>query len=116
MNDVLFNTEYLQLKSTPSKSGKPWVYAHRPNAYDVVIIITIHNDEVLFLIEERPPLQAENKGKFSIGMPAGLVGDVRKERLGDEKEKKPPAGPDYRKGKARRRHLDARKYERAGGA
>ena len=45
-----------------------------------------------------------------------ILVDVHKERLGDEKEKKPPAGPNYRKGKARRRHLDARKHERAGGA
>jgi len=30
---------------------------------------------VLFIIEERPPLQAENIAEFSIGFPAGLVGD-----------------------------------------
>ncbi|MCQ2754543.1 MAG: hypothetical protein MJ231_05800 [bacterium] len=77
MNHVLCNSEYLQLKSTPSKSGKPWVYAHRPNVSDVVVILTICNDELLFLIEERPPLQAENIGKLSIRMPAGSVGDER---------------------------------------
>ena len=80
MNDTLYHTKYLQLKSTLSKSGKPWVYAHRPNAKDVVIVLTTYNNEILFLIEERPPLQAENRGKFAIGLVAGLVGDER----GDE--------------------------------
>ena len=83
MNDTLYHTKYLQLKSTQSKSGNPWVYAHRPNASDVVIILTTYKDEILFLIEERPPLQAENRGKYAIGLVAGLVGD---ERLGESIE------------------------------
>ena len=83
MNDVLCNTEYLELKSTPSKTGKPWVYAHRPNAKDVVVILPHTKDEVLFLIEERPPIQAENRGKYCIALPAGLVGD---ERIGESVE------------------------------
>ena len=78
MNEVLYHTKFLDLKSTPSQSGKPWVYAHRPNASDVVVILTVAEDEVLFLIEERPPLQAENRGKYAIGLVAGLVGDERK--------------------------------------
>ena len=77
---ILYDTKYLQLKSTPSKSGKEWVYAHRPNAKDVVVILpVINNKKVLFLKEERPPLLAENIAKYCIGLPAGLVGD---ERLG----------------------------------
>ena len=78
MSEILYHTKFLDLKSTPSKSGKPWVYAHRPNASDVVVILTVAEDEVLFLIEERPPLQAENRGKYAIGLVAGLVGDERK--------------------------------------
>ena len=80
MNDnILYDTKYLQLKSTPSKSGKEWVYAHRPNAKDVVVILpVINNEKVLFLIEERPPLLAEGIAKQSIALPAGLVGDERK--------------------------------------
>ena len=77
MNETLFSTKFLELKSTPSKSGKPWVYAHRPNATDVVVILPTTPEEVMFLIEERPPLQAENKGKYAIGVAAGLVGDER---------------------------------------
>lgn len=83
MNKVLCNTKYLQLKSTPSKSGNEWVYAHRPNAKDVVVILPYTDDEVLFLIEERPPIQAENRGKYTIACPAGLVGD---ERIGESLE------------------------------
>lgn len=78
MNEILCKTEYLELRKTLSKSGKPWYYAHRPNAKDVVVILPKTDDEVLFLIEERPPLTAEGKGQFSIGLPAGLVGDERK--------------------------------------
>ena len=73
---LLYDTKYLQLKSTKSKSGNDWVYAHRPNAKDVVVILPlINNKQVLFLIEERPPLQAEGIAKYSIALPAGLVGD-----------------------------------------
>ena len=78
MTNILFHTKFLDLKSTPSKSGNSWVYAHRPNASDVVIILAHTTQEVLFLIEERPPIQAENRGKYTIGMAAGLVGDERK--------------------------------------
>jgi len=84
MAKVLYDTKYLQLKSTPSKSGNEWVYAHRPNAKDVVVILPQTEDEVLFLIEERPPLQAEGKGKFSIAFPAGLVGDERTGETAEE--------------------------------
>lgn len=76
-NTVLYDTKFLQLKSTPAKSGNPWVYAHRPNAKDVVVILPHTEDEVLFLIEERPPIQAENRGQYTIGLAAGLVGDER---------------------------------------
>lgn len=78
MSKILYNTKFLQLKEVLSKSGKPWFYAHRPNASDVVVILPIAEDEVLFLIEERPPMSAENKGKYSIAIPAGLVGDERR--------------------------------------
>lgn len=83
MSDILFNTKYLQLKSTPSKAGSSWVYAHRPNASDIVVILPYTEEEVLFLIEERPPIQAEGRGKYTIACPAGLVGD---ERVGESLE------------------------------
>ena len=75
---ILYDTKYLQLKSTKSKSGNDWVYAHRPNITDVVVIIPIiENDKILFLTEERPPIFAEYGNKKTIGLPAGLVGDIR---------------------------------------
>ncbi len=78
-NKTLYDTKFLQLKSTPSKSGNEWVYAHRPNASNVVVILPIiDNEKILFLKEERPPLAAEGIGKYSIAIPAGLVGDERK--------------------------------------
>jgi len=83
MNKILCDTKYLQLKSTLNKDGRPWVYAHRPNVSDVVVILPVYKDSVLFLIEERPPLQAESRGKYCIGFPAGLVGD---ERVGETVE------------------------------
>ena len=83
MSEILYHTKYLDLKSTKSKTGNDWVYAHRPNAANVVIILPVFKDEVLFLIEERPPIQAENKGQYTIGTAAGLVGD---ERLGESVE------------------------------
>ena len=84
MAKILYDTKYLQLKSTKSKSGNDWVYAHRPNAKDVVVILPLINGEqILFLKEERPPLQAEGIAKYSIALPAGLVGD---ERLGESIE------------------------------
>mgnify|MGYP003296514570 CR=1 FL=1 len=45
MNEILYHTKFLDLKTTPSKSGKPWIYAHRPNARDVVIILVKTEDE-----------------------------------------------------------------------
>lgn len=80
MAKVLYDTKYLQLKSTLSKTGSEWVYAHRPNVTGVVVILPQTDDEILFIIEERPPLLAEGKGRFSVALPAGLVGDER----GDE--------------------------------
>ena len=78
VNKILFDTKYLQLKETPSKNGNSWYYAHRPNAENVVVIVPVVGEDVLFLIEERPPIIAEGKGKYSVGLPAGLVGDERK--------------------------------------
>ena len=77
MSTVLYNTKYLQLKTTKSTSGNDWVYAHRPNAGNVVVILPVTQTEVLFLIEKRPPIMAEGKGLFTIGIAAGLVGDER---------------------------------------
>ncbi len=81
---LLYNTKYLQLKSTKSKEGNEWIYAHRPNINGVVVILPIiASKDVLFLIEERPPLIAEGITTKSVALPAGLVGD---ERIGETLE------------------------------
>lgn len=73
---VIKHTTYLDLKSADNGNGGEWVYAHRPNAKDVVVIVPIiDNKQVLFIIEKRPPMIAEGKGTYSIAVPAGLVGD-----------------------------------------
>ena len=83
MNEILYHTKFLDLKKTISKSGNDWYYAHRPNAKGVVIILPMTEDEILFIKEERPPIQAEGLGVYTIGLAAGLVGD---ERLGESIE------------------------------
>ena len=67
MSEVLFHTKFLDLKSTPSKNGNSWVYAHRPNASDVVVILPITDEEILFLIEERPPIQKREIYNWTCG-------------------------------------------------
>lgn len=78
---ILYDSKFLQLKSTTSPSGGEWVYAHRPNAKDVVIIVPLiiqgEEKQVLFLRERRPPMYAEDRGTYNIGLAAGLVGDER---------------------------------------
>ena len=46
---LLYDTKYLQLKSTKSKTGSDWVYAHRPNSNGVVVVLPIiEKSKVLF--------------------------------------------------------------------
>ena len=83
-NVILYDTKYLQLKSVKTECGNDWVYAHRPNVKDVVVILPIvDKTKVLFLIEARPPMKAEGIADYTIGFPAGLVGD---ERIGESVE------------------------------
>ena len=75
---ILFDTKYLQLKMTQTKDGHQWVYAHRPNVTDVVVILPIiNNSKVLFITENRPSIDTELGNRMAIGIPAGLVGDER---------------------------------------
>jgi len=80
INKVLHSTEFLELKSTQSPiSGKDWVYAHRPNAKNVIVIVPIiTNEYVLFLNTKRPPIISEGIGQQCIELPAGLIGDEYK--------------------------------------
>lgn len=86
---VLYNSKYLQLKSASSpQKASSWVYAHRPNAKDIVVVAPIiHNedgDTVVFLETNRPPLTAEGIAKSCIELPAGLVGDNKQDETVEE--------------------------------
>ena len=80
MNKILASTEFLELKAATSPiGGKDWIYAHRPNAKNVIVIIpVIKNESVLFLKTKRPPIISEGIGQFCIELPAGLIGDKYK--------------------------------------
>ena len=81
--NVIFNTEFLQLKQIEYNYGKMWVYAHRPNAKNIVVIIPLlfekNEKYTIFLTTKRPPLTAEGKADFCVEFPAGLVGDENKD-------------------------------------
>ncbi len=80
---ILYKTEYLDLRAVKRENKPDWVYAHRANAKKVVVILplikTLGEDEVLFLITKRPPLEQENIAQFCVEIPAGLVGDEIKD-------------------------------------
>ncbi len=89
----LFDTKFLSLRAV-KREGKPdWVYVHRPNAKNGVVIIPVikeknKEESVLFLITKRPPLIAENKAEFCVELPAGLVGDENEKESVEEAVKK----------------------------
>lgn len=79
MKETLYSTKFLNLMASKRQGKADWVYAHRPNAKNVVIIVpVIHKhdgDYTLFLITKRPPIIEEYGEKCCVEFPAGLVGD-----------------------------------------
>lgn len=77
---VLYSEKFLEMKAAIRENGVQWVYAHRPNAKDVVVIVPVVEKEdgeyILFLITKRPPLISEKRAQYCLEMPAGLVGDI----------------------------------------
>lgn len=82
MKETLFETKFLNLMASKRENKADWIYAHRPNAKNVVIIVPVlhkkDGDYTLFLITKRPPVTEEYGEKFCIEFPAGLVGDEDK--------------------------------------
>lgn len=77
---ILYETKFLTLKAAKRANKPDWVYAVRPNAKDIAVILPViknknSEDEVVFLITKRPPLEEENVAEFCVETPAGLVGD-----------------------------------------
>lgn len=79
MKEILYSTKFVNLIASKREGRPDWVYAHRPNAKNVVIIVpVIHKkdgDYTLFLITKRPPVTEEYGEKYCVEFPAGLVGD-----------------------------------------
>ena len=80
---ILSKTKYVEFKSSKSPSGSDWCYLRRTNDtpnHDSAVVITtlVKKDEeyhFLFLKTQRPPLYAENKAKYCLESPAGLIAD-----------------------------------------
>ena len=80
---IIAKSNYLEFKSAKSPSGKDWYYVRRTNdtsSHDSAVVITTIvkiDGEYNFLLFNtcRPPLTAENKAKYCLESPAGLIGD-----------------------------------------
>ena len=83
---IINKTKFLEFKSAKSPSGSDWYYVRRTNDKNerdsAVVITTIVKIDscynFLFLKTKRPPILAENKAKYCLESPAGLIGDVNK--------------------------------------
>lgn len=79
MKETLYSTKFLNLMASKRDSKADWVYAHRPNAKNVVIIVPVihkpEGDYTLFLTTKRPPITEEYGDVACLEFPAGLVGD-----------------------------------------
>ena len=92
MKETLYSTKFLNLVASKRKGKADWVYAHRPNAKNVVIIVpVIHKtdaDYTMFLTTKRPPLIEEYGDVTCLEFPAGLVGDENTNETTEEALKK----------------------------
>lgn len=88
MKEELCKTKFLNLMAA-KRDGKPdWVYAHRPNATDIAVIVPVlhkkEGDFTIFLLTKRPPIIEEYGEKLCVEFPAGLVGDEKADETLDE--------------------------------
>lgn len=80
---IISKTKFLEFKSAKSPSGKDWFYVRRcndTNEHDSAVVITtlvkLENGYNFLLFKTvRPPINAENKAKYCLESPAGLIGD-----------------------------------------
>jgi len=79
MKEILHSTKFLNLVAQKREGKADWVYAHRPNVKNVVVIVPlIHKKDgvyTLFLTTKRPPVTEEYGDVTCLEFPAGLVGD-----------------------------------------
>lgn len=87
MKEILYSTKFLNLMASKRKDKTDWIYAHRPNAKNIAIIVpVIHKADdnyTLFLTTKRPPLTEEYGDAICLEFPAGLVGDENTEETTD---------------------------------
>ncbi len=80
---IINKTKFLEFKKAKSPSDSDWYYVKRtndkPNLDSAVVITTLVKKDgeynFLFLKTSRPPLYAENKAKYCLESPAGLIAD-----------------------------------------
>lgn len=85
---ILYETKFLNFKVVKRAEKQDWYYVSRANTKNIVVILPIvenkDEDEILFLITKRPPLEHENIAKYSVEIVAGLVGDENQNESVDE--------------------------------
>ena len=80
---IINKTKFLEFKSAKSLSNHDWYYVKRTNDIknqDSAVVITpiVKRNGInyfLFILTNRPPISAENKAKFCLECPAGLIAD-----------------------------------------
>lgn len=80
---IIAKTKFLEFKSNISENGKEWYYVKRTNdtnEHDSAVVITTlvkkdYRYHFLLFKTNRPPITAENKAKYCLESPAGLIGD-----------------------------------------
>ena len=80
---IISKTKFLEFKSAKSPSGSDWYYVKRTNdkketdsAVVITPIVKIKGvNHFLLLLTNRPPIRAENKAKYCLECPAGLIAD-----------------------------------------
>ena len=83
---IVNKTKYLEFKCGKSPTNTDWHYVKRTNdnnehdsAVCITTLVKIENKyNFLLLKTQRPPIYSENKAKFCIESPAGLIGDIDK--------------------------------------
>lgn len=83
---IISKSKYLDFKSALSPSGHDWYYVKRTNdtiehdsAVAITVLVKIEGEyNFLFIKTKRPPIYAENKAKYCLESPAGLIGDIDK--------------------------------------
>ena len=84
---VINSTKFLDFKSTISPSGQDWYYVKRTNdkpnhdsAVAITTLVKINGEyNFLFIKTNRPPISSENKAKYCLESPAGLIADIDKD-------------------------------------